>query len=137
MGASDNKYHGMSTYSTRPGSQHNESQLTGFAKRSGGLTPNNIGNKNTFVSSSQLAKSEISAEHKPRKNVSRENPLVVSQPNHAYFGYPTSQSFQNSSSKLQPGHSKDRKSWASNVKQDVEPVARYGVLNQEPLIPDN
>lgn len=57
------------------------------------------------------------------------------QPNHLYYGYPASQSFQNSSSKLQPTHSKDRKSWASNVKQDVEP-ARYrgGVLYQEPLL---
>lgn len=59
---SDYRQHGISTYSTRPGSQHNESQLTGLGKKSGGLTPNNAANnRGTFASSSQLAKSEISA----------------------------------------------------------------------------
>ena len=83
MGNSDIKFHGMSTYSTRPGSQHDESQVTGFGKKSGGLTPNKAGaNRNTFASSSQIAKSELSAEREPRQIV-REN-----QPNHAYFGYP-------------------------------------------------
>ena len=134
MGNSDVRLHGISTYSTRPGSQHNESQLTGFGKRSGGFTPNaGAANKGTFATNSQINKSDISADHRQTVS-SRENPLNA---NHAYNGFPAaSQSFQNSSSKLHPSHTKDRKSWASNVKknnQEIETKYGGGVIDHEPL----